>query len=144
VALPSRIATAARFAFLAVVLAVAVYLLTPISGTSGPAGSRAPPRVQEILRARTARLTPRRLGAGAMLGAAGWVLQLVTYHLAAAAVGLRPGFAGNVTLLFAVNLGFVVPVTPGAVGVFQAVCVATAACPPTSPSPPRSYFRRSK
>jgi glycosyltransferase 2 family protein len=68
----------------------------------------------------------RELVLGTVLGGAAWVLQLAAYMMAAAAVGLSPGFTGHLLLLATVNLGFIVRLTPGGVGVFQAVYVATA------------------
>jgi glycosyltransferase 2 family protein len=68
----------------------------------------------------------RELVLGTALGGAAWLLQLAAYIMAAAAVGLSPGFTGHLLLLVTVNLGFIVRLTPGGVGVFQAVYVATA------------------
>jgi glycosyltransferase 2 family protein len=55
-----------------------------------------------------------------------WSLQIVTYHLTAAAAHFEITVAGTIAALLAVNLGFFTRATPGNVGVFQAVYAMTA------------------
>ena len=71
--------------------------------------------------------TPRRLGIAFALGLISWGGQLLSYHFCARAVGLQIPIGDSVLVLAATNLSFVVRVTPGNVGVFQIVFVATAA-----------------
>jgi uncharacterized protein (TIRG00374 family) len=54
-------------------------------------------------------------------------LQIWTYHLTARAAHFDIPWSGTVAALLAVNLGFVVRVTPGNVGVFQMMYAMTAA-----------------
>jgi uncharacterized protein (TIRG00374 family) len=56
-----------------------------------------------------------------------WALQGVTYHFTALATGLPVSFAASVVAMLAVNLSFLFPLTPGNVGVFQAVYALTMA-----------------
>jgi phosphatidylinositol alpha-mannosyltransferase len=68
-----------------------------------------------------------RLAAIASAGQFGaWALQLVSVYLLLAALHLpeQTGFMGAVAVLFAVNVTMLLPVTPGDVGVFQAVTAA--------------------
>jgi phosphatidylinositol alpha-mannosyltransferase len=55
-----------------------------------------------------------------------WALQLLSVYLLLAALHLseKTGFMGAVAVLFAVNVTMLLPVTPGDVGVFQAVAAA--------------------
>jgi len=124
---PGQLSDAARNGFLVLVGLAAAYLLAArwLASRRPARGSAA--RLGGVWRAiEAARMTPGRMGAGVAVGAVGWVFQLLTYQMAAAAVGLPAGLHANVALLFAVNLGFLVRLTPGGIGVFQAVYVATA------------------
>ena len=56
-----------------------------------------------------------------------WALQAITYHFTALATGLPVTFAASAVAMLAVNLSFLVPLTPGNVGVFQAVYALTMA-----------------
>lgn len=78
--------------------------------------------------------TPRRSAAAFALTLVVWATQLATYACAAAAVGVTIPAAGHVLTLLTVNLGFAVRVTPGGVGVFQAL-YALAASPLGVPAP---------
>jgi uncharacterized membrane protein YbhN (UPF0104 family) len=51
----------------------------------------------------------------------------VTYHLVALATGLPASFPQSTVTMLAVNLSFLMPLTPGNVGVFQAVYAVTMA-----------------
>jgi uncharacterized protein (TIRG00374 family) len=56
-----------------------------------------------------------------------WALQAITYHFTARATGLPVSFAASAVAMLAVNLSFLFPLTPGNVGVFQAVYALTMA-----------------
>ena len=68
---------------------------------------------------------PRFRGAVA-LETASWALQLATYHLVARALHLPVTTGTSFVLLLAVNLGFVVRLTPGSIGVLQFAYATTA------------------
>lgn len=69
--------------------------------------------------------TPRRVMPAVVLSLVAWALQAVTYHFAALATGLHVSFAASAVAMLAVNLSFLLPLTPGNVGVFQAVYALT-------------------
>jgi uncharacterized protein (TIRG00374 family) len=69
--------------------------------------------------------TPRRVIPAAALSLVAWGLQAITYHFAALATGLEVSFAASVVAMLAVNLTFLFPLTPGNVGVFQAMYALT-------------------
>jgi uncharacterized protein (TIRG00374 family) len=71
--------------------------------------------------------TPRRVTPAVILSLVAWSLQATTYHLAALATGLHVSFAASTVAMLAVNLSFLFPLTPGNVGVFQAVYALTMA-----------------
>ena len=71
-------------------------------------------------------MTGQRMIAATLISAVSWGLQVVTYHLSARAVGLPVSVANTITLLLAENVGFLVRVTPGSVGVFQLIFATTA------------------
>lgn len=71
--------------------------------------------------------TPRRVIPAVVLSLVAWTVQAVTYHLTALATGLDVSFAGSTVAMLAVNLSFLLPLTPGNVGVFQAVYALTMA-----------------
>lgn len=73
-----------------------------------------------------AAVTGPRLLSAVALTALSWGLQVATYHLAARAVDLHVSFANTMGLLLAENVGFLVRVTPGSVGVFQLIFAAAA------------------
>ena len=54
-----------------------------------------------------------------------WSLQAITYHFAALATGLHVSFAASTVAMLTVNLSFLFPLTPGNVGVFQALYALT-------------------
>lgn len=56
-----------------------------------------------------------------VLSVLGWGLQVWTYSLTADAAGFDLSIVGTITAILAVNLGFALRVTPGNVGVFQAM-----------------------
>lgn len=56
-----------------------------------------------------------------LLSVLGWGLQVWTYSLTAQAAGFDLSIVGTITAILAVNLGFALRVTPGNVGVFQAM-----------------------
>lgn len=70
--------------------------------------------------------SPSRFLAALLLSAAAWVLQVVTYQVTARAAHFPISIGATVAALLAVNLGFVLRVTPGNVGLFQAAYAATA------------------
>jgi uncharacterized protein (TIRG00374 family) len=65
--------------------------------------------------------TPRRVAAATALSLVAWVAQIVAYHLTARAVGLTPPVLASAAAVAAVNIAFLVQVTPGNVGVVQVV-----------------------
>jgi uncharacterized protein (TIRG00374 family) len=65
--------------------------------------------------------TPRRLVPALALSLLSWAGQALVYHLTARAVGLPAGFVASVAAMLAVNLAFLVQVTPGNVGIFQLI-----------------------
>jgi uncharacterized protein (TIRG00374 family) len=69
--------------------------------------------------------TPRRVIPAVALSLVAWSLQAATYHLAALATGLEVSFAASTVAMLAVNLSFLFPLTPGNVGVFQAMYALT-------------------
>jgi uncharacterized protein (TIRG00374 family) len=69
--------------------------------------------------------TARRTIPAVALSLVAWSLQAVTYHLVAIATGLPVSFAASTAALLAVNLTFLLPLTPGNVGVFQAMYALT-------------------
>ena len=50
-----------------------------------------------------------------------WALQLATYHLVARAAGLPASLVASGAAMLAVNVAFLLPVTPGNVGIFQVI-----------------------
>jgi uncharacterized protein (TIRG00374 family) len=69
--------------------------------------------------------SPRRVAPAVGLSLVAWGIQAVTYHLVALATGLPASFAESTVVMLAVNLSFLMPLTPGNVGVFQAVYAVT-------------------
>ena len=65
--------------------------------------------------------------AALLLSVGAWVLQVATYHVTAFAADFPISTGAPIAALLAVNLGFIVRVTPGNVGLFQAVYAGTAA-----------------
>ncbi|MEP6690254.1 MAG: lysylphosphatidylglycerol synthase transmembrane domain-containing protein [Gemmatimonadaceae bacterium] len=68
---------------------------------------------------------PRLLGAFS-LTMISWALQVTCYHLVARAAHLPLPLVGSVCALLAANIGFLMRVTPGSVGVFQFIYALTA------------------
>lgn len=75
--------------------------------------------VRRVARTTVRVVTPRRLAAAVPLTLLDWTCQLASYHLAARAAHLPVGITGSLVALLAVNVGLVVRVTPGNVGVFE-------------------------
>jgi hypothetical protein len=71
-------------------------------------------------------ITRRRLAVAIPLTLLDWSFQLTSYHLVARAAHLPVPIAGSLVALLAVNLGLVIRVTPGNVGIFE-LAYATAA-----------------
>ena len=69
--------------------------------------------------------SPRRVAPAVGLSLIAWSIQAVTYHLVALATALPASFAASTVVMLAVNLSFLMPLTPGNVGVFQAVYAVT-------------------
>jgi uncharacterized protein (TIRG00374 family) len=63
--------------------------------------------------------TPRRLAPALLLSLVSWSGQAAVYHLTARALGLPVGVAASTAAMLAVNLSFLVQLTPGNVGIFQ-------------------------
>ncbi|MHB1863101.1 MAG: lysylphosphatidylglycerol synthase transmembrane domain-containing protein [Gemmatimonadaceae bacterium] len=61
-----------------------------------------------------------------LLSVGSWVLQIATFQLTAAAVHFPITITGSVAAVIVVNVGFVVHLTPGNVGLFQALYAAAA------------------
>jgi uncharacterized protein (TIRG00374 family) len=131
--LPNEIA---RLRWVAVAALVAMALFFVYLMRSGDAGPRAAEGAGRVARfsaylsrfrvgLATAVTGPRLLGAIA-LSMVSWGLQVATYHLAARSVDLHVSIANTIGLLLAENVGFLIRVTPGSVGVFQLIFAATA------------------
>lgn len=71
--------------------------------------------------------SPRRVAPAVGLSLIAWGIQAATYDLVALATGLPASFAESTVVMLAVNLSFLMPLTPGNVGVFQAVYAVTMA-----------------
>lgn len=69
--------------------------------------------------------TARRVIPAVALSLVAWSLQAITYHFAALATGLHVSFAASTVAMLTVNLSFLFPLTPGNVGVFQALYALT-------------------
>ena len=63
--------------------------------------------------------TPRRLAPALALSLLSWIGQALVYHLTARATGLPASLVASVAAMLAVNLAFLVQLTPGNVGIFQ-------------------------
>lgn len=136
---PLRVAAAPTALVAAILVVSAAWLATRTSGSRrrsavvGRAGSGAR-RFRRLWRIRARRIakiarrviTPRRLAMAVPLTLLDWTCQLASYHLVARAAHLPMGITGSLVALLAVNVGLVVRVTPGNVGVFE-IAYATAA-----------------
>jgi uncharacterized protein (TIRG00374 family) len=98
---------------------------------SSHVGTTRPSRLRQHLRRFVAGIvelpTPSRVTPALAVSLVAWTLQAVTYHLTALATGLEVSFAASTVAMLAVNLSFLFPITPGNVGVFQAVYALTMA-----------------
>lgn len=131
-----RSALLGAVAVLAMVAAVWAIHATRATGATRPRGTASPaptaPRGtlsrlgRQFLTGLTTAATGPRLAAGGALALVVWVLQWATYYLVARACQLDVTLGGALALLVAGNVSFVVRATPGGVGVFQLVFVATA------------------
>ena len=116
----------------ALLLATLVYLArqphridaTPLAPTGVP--GRMAQYGRGFLRALTGVSTARRFTKAMAISVVVWGLQIATYQLTARAAGFAIPIAGTVAAILAVNIGFAVRVTPGNVGVFQAIYAMTA------------------
>ena len=70
--------------------------------------------------------TRRRLGIALALTLVDWCSELASYSLVARAAHFPIGVSGSLLVLLAVNVGFLVRVTPGNVGVFELVYASVA------------------
>jgi glycosyltransferase 2 family protein len=61
-----------------------------------------------------------------LLSIGSWVLQIATFHLTAIAVHFPIAITGSVAAVIVVNVGFILHLTPGNVGLFQALYAASA------------------
>lgn len=118
-------------ALLLIMIDFVARLLRP--GDASPRASAGPGRVARVRAylasfrvSLAAAVTGPRLLAAIALTALSWGLQVATYHLAARAVDLHVSLANTIGLLLAENVGFLIRVTPGSVGVFQLIYAATA------------------
>jgi uncharacterized membrane protein YbhN (UPF0104 family) len=59
------------------------------------------------------------------LGVGNWIIQWTTFHLVLRSLGAGPTLAASLTALLATNLGGLLHLTPGNVGIFQAAMVAS-------------------
>lgn len=92
------------------------------------------PRIRRVVRVYARRIatvahqvvTWRRLAIAVPLTFLDWSCQLMSYHLVARAAHLQLPLSGSLVALLAVNLGLVIRVTPGNVGIFE-FAYATAA-----------------
>ncbi len=81
---------------------------------------------QSVLATTNDIVTPRRISAALALTLCDWGSELVSYSLVAGAVHFPLGVRGSLLALLAVNVGFLVRVTPGNVGVFELVYATVA------------------
>lgn len=70
--------------------------------------------------------TGKRFTAAFLLSVLAWALQVATYQMTARSANFPISTGATVAALLAVNLGFIMRVTPGNVGLFQAAYAATA------------------
>jgi uncharacterized protein (TIRG00374 family) len=88
--------------------------------------SRTKQYVQLVLHSARGIATPRNLSITIGLTLVDWCSELVSYSLVARAAHFPIGVRGSLLVLLAVNVGFVVRVTPGNVGVFELVYASVA------------------
>jgi glycosyltransferase 2 family protein len=82
--------------------------------------------MSRFMEATRALATGRRFTWSLILSLIAWSGQLWTYHWCAMAIGISMPIAASLATLLASNLGFLVRLTPGSVGVFQVLYVVTA------------------
>jgi len=82
--------------------------------------------LQGVFASTRAIATRRRLGIALALTLVDWCSELASYSLVARAAHLPMGVSGSLLVLLAVNVGFLVRVTPGNVGVFELVYASVA------------------
>lgn len=97
-----------------------------LDGTASLAG-RARSYLRRFWRNMATVTTAERLAWAMALSMVSWVAQVATYHIAARAAAYPISVAGTVAALLAVNLSFLLRVTPGSVGIFQLVYATVAA-----------------
>lgn len=125
--MPSSVGRAALVAGALVVIAVTLTLRSDRRSVRPPGSARRACRFQRIMRVTVRRvrrnmvriLTLRRLALAVPLTLLDWTCQLASYHLAALAAHLPLGITGSLVALLAVNVGLVIRVTPGNLGVFE-------------------------
>lgn len=135
---PLRVAAAPAALVAAILVVSAAWLARTSAGgrrsaVAGRAGNGAR-RFRRLWRVRARRIakvarrviTRRRLAMAVPLTLLDWTCQLASYHLVARAAHLPLEITGSLVALLAVNVGLVVRVTPGNVGVFE-IAYATAA-----------------
>lgn len=123
----------------AVVLGGAIALVTALRARSHRGGPRIPSSVASgsfVRRSRTyiqrvflstrTIATRRRLAIALALTLVDWCAELASYSIVARAAHFPIGVSGSLLALLAVNVGFLVRVTPGNVGVFELVYAAVA------------------
>ena len=82
--------------------------------------------IQGVFESTRAIATRRRLGTALALTLVDWCSELASYSLVARAAHFPIGVSGSLLVLLAVNVGFLVRVTPGNVGVFELVYASVA------------------
>lgn len=112
-------------AVLVALLARAPRVHAPAAAGRGPV-ARAVAAVEHFIERLAHIVTVRRIGAALVLTIVNWGTQLISYHGTALAAHLPITIGGSITVLLAVNVGFLVRATPGNVGVFQLVYAVTA------------------
>jgi uncharacterized protein (TIRG00374 family) len=108
-------------------LAALAWLARRRHGPRAAAAASAPATPRRTLRAWMGRLgvglttlpTASRLLPALALSLVAWAAQVATYHLAARAAGLPVSVLASGAAVVAVNLAFLLQLTPGSVGVFQ-------------------------
>jgi uncharacterized protein (TIRG00374 family) len=111
------------------IVMIVLFRLDVGEGTASPDGRRYQ-RLRDyghmFLRAVTQMSTGTLFVQALVLSIASWVLQIATFQMTAMAVHFPISITGSVAAVILVNTGFVLHITPGNVGVFQALYAAAA------------------
>ena len=119
---PVAVAVAVLLALLALLARRAARVpRAPVVGATARAGppGRLRHAIERFAAGMTGLPTAARLGPALAISLLTWIGQALVYHLTARAVGLPVTLAASATAMLAVNLSFLVQLTPGNVGIFQ-------------------------